>query len=241
MKNILRHAFLRQMLAVWCLVVAGIPVAAQTTNTLLFNFASFGVSSPVYSVTLQAVQPQVINGVFYSNPKQQFGAVAYTNIGNGFLVVTSQVANVVMWITISGEQDWTTNYCIPPTAPTNSAGQVVAGNWVGTWNSQNNQFYWSSPIVTNINVNSGGGFNLGQSVSGSNGATAIQVVGVDASGLATTNPFPTGGSVTLNGVITGVGNPATTTFSGTGTLPLRTVAVSSGDDKCHCHEYTITE
>ena len=170
MKPTFRLAVACRILAFWCLATA-FPLAAQVTNNLLFQFSSFGQTIPVYSVHLRAVTPAVINGVFYANPRNDYSAVAYPSITNGYLVVSNQIAGVVMEATLSGYDDWTTNYCIPANAPTNSAGQVVAGNWVGALGSfgGNPQFAWTSPYITNYYVTTNGASTPNAAVTNNNG------------------------------------------------------------------------
>ena len=149
--KILRRLALLCLSVFWFLGTA-LPLAAQVTNTLYFPLASLGYPGPIFRVSLQAVSPQVINGAFYINPSQQFSALSYPTITNGYLIVSNQISGIPTQITISGYTDFVTNYCIPNNATTNAYGYVLAGNWVGVWNSQTGQFYWSNPSITNYVV-----------------------------------------------------------------------------------------
>ena len=177
MKSLHRLALLC-LSAFWFLGTA-LPLAAQVTNNLLISLGAFGAPSPIFSVSIQPLSSQEINGTFNVNSPQQFSAIAYPTITNGYLIVSNQIAGIPTQITISGYTDFVTNYCIPVNATTNSQGLVVAGNWVGTWNNQNNQFYWSSPTVTNVYAtfyvtnNIGGVTNTTSVVSTDNSVTVM--------------------------------------------------------------------
>ena len=151
-------------LALWCLfgvsaVWSAAPAAAQTAN-FLANVQSFNLqSNAVYSATLQGLSWSSTPSTFYVNPPAVVNSANCPQITNGILVFSNQMTGVPYQLTLSGYAQWTTNILVPTNATPDANGNVNIGQYAGLYISQG-AFYYSSPIVSNVNVTASGGITL---------------------------------------------------------------------------------